>query len=172
MKALLLSTLFLVTTTAFAQDAFVIKKSYNPKNVLHYKANVVNCKLTKPTGKTTAVSAYWIMGEDDGETVPMNTKEKESFLPKVSYEKETELDFSIGALNDMQEVTDKSIEIRLVNCKPKAFLEIDGQEIMLTQIYADVSTGFGWSGFTMTTNYMNITGYAPNGTKTVKKIVK
>jgi hypothetical protein len=152
MKALLISSLLMLSATALAQDLFVIKKSMNPKNVLHYKAVVEGCKL-----KT--VSAYWIMGEDDGHLEGLTSKETSYFQPKISYAKETEADFSIGAMEKMgSKIPDKSIRVRLENCKPKAFLELNGQEIQLTQI--DVSVNLF-----MSVKYMTITGQAPNGEK-------
>ncbi len=158
MKALLLFSL-LLTSSAFAQDLFVIKKSLHPKNVLHFKANVQNCKLGSP-----AVSAYWIMGEDDGHVEGLSSKEKSYFQPKLTYTKETEADFGIGAMEEMgSKIPDQSIRVRLENCKAKAYLEINNSEVALSEIYVDVN-------FMMSVNYMNISGQGPNGAKVSKKI--
>lgn len=158
MKALMALSLFL-TCSAFAQDMFVIKKSLHPKNVLHFKANIKDCKLQSP-----AVSAYWIMGEDDGHVEGLSSKEKSYFQPKISYAKENEADFGIGAMEEMgSKVPDQSIRVRLENCQAKAYLEVNNSEIKLNEIYVDVN-------FMMSVNYMNITGQAANGAKVSKKI--
>lgn len=159
MKMLLISTLFLLSATSLAQDIFVMKKSLNPKNVLHFKAEVANCKL-----KTPAVSVYWIMGEEDGHVEGLTSKEAPYFSPKISYAKETEADFSIGAMEKMgSQIPDKSIRVRLENCKPKAFLDFEGQEIQLTEIYVSVN-------LFMSVKYMTISGLAPNGQKVTRRI--
>jgi hypothetical protein len=158
MKALLLMTFFF-GFSSYAQDVFVIKKSMNPKNILHFKANVENCKLKSP-----AVSSYWIMGEDNGEVEALSSKEKSYFQPKISYTNDTESDFSIGAMEKMgSKIPDQSIRIRLENCKPKAFLEISGKELALSEIFVDVN-------MFMSVNYMTISGMAPNGQKMSKRI--
>lgn len=159
MKFLLISSLFLLSATAFAQDIFLVKKSMNPKNVLHFKAEVVGCKL-----KTPAVSAYWIMGEQDGHVEGLTSKEQPYFSPKITYAKETEADFSIGAMEKMgSQIPDKSIRVRLENCKPKAFLDFEGQEIQLTEIYVSVN-------LFMSVKYMTISGLAPNGQRVSHRI--
>jgi hypothetical protein len=159
MKTLLTAALLLTSISAFAQDMFVIKKSMNPKNVLHYKANVADCKL-----KTSSVSAYWIMGEEDGQTEGLTSKEKPYFNPKIAYENATDADFSMGAIEKMgSNLPDKNIRVRLENCVPKAFLELKGQEIQLTEIYVSVN-------MLMSVKYMTITGIAPNGEKVTSKI--
>lgn len=159
MKLLLLSSLFLLSTTAFAQDIFVVKKSMNPANVLHFKVEVAACKL-----KTPAISAYWIMGEQDSHVEGLTSKEVPYFSPKITYAKETEADFSIGAMEKMgSQIPDQSIRVRLENCKPKAFIDFAGQEIQITEIYVSVN-------LFMSVKYMTITGLAPNGQKVSHKI--
>jgi len=159
MKALLICSLFLLSTTAFSQEIFVIKKSMNPKNVLHYKANVTACKLKSP-----AVLPYWIMGEENGQVEGLTTKEVTYFSPKIAYAKETEADFLIGAMEKMgSKIPDKSVRVRIENCKPKAFLEINGREIQVTEIFVNVN-------FMMSVKYMIITGLAPNGLKVTHRI--
>ncbi len=159
MKMLLITSLFLLSVTTFAQDIFVIKKSMNPLNVLHFKAEVEACKL-----KTPAITAYWFMGEQDGHVEGLTSKEKPYFSPKITYAKETEADFSIGAMEKMGAlIPDQSIRLRLVNCKPKAFLDFQGQEIQLTEIYVSVN-------LFMSVKYMTLTGLAPNGQKVTHRI--
>ena len=158
MKALFLMT-FLFSLSSYAQDVFVIKKSMNPKNILHFKANVENCKLKSPS-----VSSYWIMGEDNGEVEALSSKEKSYFHPIISYSNDSEPDFSIGAMEKMgSKIPDQSIRIRLENCKPKAFLEISGHEVVINEIFVDVN-------MFMSVNYMTISGIAPNGQKISKRI--
>ena len=159
MKALLISSLLLLSATTFAQDLFSIKKSLNPKNILHFKAVVESCKLKSPS-----VTNYWRMGEDDGHIESLSSKEQPFFAPKVTYAKENEADFSFGAIEKMgAKIPNKTISIRLEKCKPKAFLEIKGQEVQLTEIYVSVN-------MLMSVKYMTITGLAPNGAKVSHKI--
>jgi hypothetical protein len=149
----------LFSISSFAQDIFVIKKSLNPKNVLHFKANINNCKLTSP-----AISAYWVMGEENAQVESLTNKEKPYFQPKISYSNSTEVDFSIGAMEEMGcKIPDQTIKVRLENCRPKAFLEIDGSEIQLTDINVSVN-------LFMSVSQMTINGVAPNGSKISKKI--
>jgi hypothetical protein len=159
MKALLISSLFLMSAAAMAQDMFIIQKSMNPKNVLHFKANVEACKLKSP-----AVTAYWVMGEEDGHTEGLTSQEKPYFQPKISYAKETESDFSLGAMEKMgSKIPDKSIRVRLENCKPKAFIELNGGEVQLTNINVSVN-------MFMSVKSMTISGIAQDGSKVSHKI--
>jgi hypothetical protein len=159
MKPLFTAALFLLSISAFAQDVFVIKKSMNPKNVLHYKVNIKDCKIQSP-----AITPYWTMGEDDGHVEALTSKEKSYFAPKNVYEKSSDADFSFGALEKMgDKISDQSISIRLENCKPKAFMEMNGREIQLTEIYVSVS-------MLMSVKYMEITGLTSNGARLKTKI--
>ncbi len=149
----------LFSVSSFAQDIFVIKKSLNPKNVLHFKVNVNNCKLSSP-----AISPYWVMGEENGQTEGLTSKEKPYFQPKISYSNSSEADFSIGAMEEMGcKIPDQTIKVRLENCKPKAYLDIDGSEVQLTDINVSVN-------LFMSVSQMTINGVAPNGSKVSKKI--
>ena len=151
---------FLISMNAFAQDLFIIKKSMNPKNVLHFKANINNCKLSSP-----AVGPYWVMGEERGQIEGLTSKEKPYFQPKISYSSSTEADFSIGAMEEMgSKIPDQTIKVRLENCRPKAYLEIDGREIQLTDINVSVT-------FLMSVREMVISGVSASGAKVSKKIV-
>ena len=159
MKSLFTAALFFLSISAFAQDVFVIKKSMNPKNVLHYKANLKDCKLLSPS-----VTPYWRMGEGDGHEEGLSSKEKSYFAPKNVYEKSTDADFSFGALEKMgDKISDQSITIRLENCKPKAFMDMNGREIQLTEIYVNVT-------MLMSVKYMEISGITSSGVKLKTKI--
>jgi len=159
MKFLISAIILLGPVTCFSQDVFVIKKNMNPKNVLHFKAEVANCKL-----KTPAVSAYWVMGEEGGHTEDLTSKEKPYFQAKISFVNAVDADFTIGAMEKMgKKLPDQIISVRLENCKPKAFLEIDGQEIQITEIFVNVN-------MLMAVRYMNISGIAPDGQKVIHKI--
>jgi hypothetical protein len=151
---------FFISLNAFAQDLFIIKKSMNPKNVLHFKANVNNCKLD-----SSAVSAYWVMGEERGQIEGLTIHEKPYFQPKISYLSPSEVDFSIGAMEKLgSKIPDKTIKIQLENCLPKAYLEIEGREIQLTDINVSVN-------FLMTVREMVISGISASGARVSKKIV-
>ena len=159
MKSLLTAVVLFASFSTFAQDVFVIKKNMNPKNELHFKAEVASCKLKSP-----AVTAYWVMGEQDGHTEGLTSKEKPYFQPKISFANSVDADFTIGAMEKMgKKLPDQSITVRLENCKPKAFLEIDGQEIQITEIFVQVN-------MLMSVRYMNISGIAPNGQKVIRRI--
>jgi hypothetical protein len=151
--------LFLFSFNSFAQDIFIIKKSLNPKNILHFKANTQNCKLGTP-----AVSAYWVMGEEESQIEGLTSKEKPYFQPKISYANSTEADFSIGAMEEMGcKIPDQTIKVRMENCRAKAYLEIDGREVQLTDINVSVN-------LFMSVSQMTISGQDPNGSKVTKKI--
>lgn len=159
MKALLTAFFLLSSLSGFAQDMFVIKKSMNPKNVLHYKANVAGCKLLSP-----AVTPYWIMGEEGGHTEDLTSKETSYFAPKDVYQKSADADFTLGALEKMgSKIKDQTIQVRLENCVPKAYLELNGREIQVKEIFVSVS-------MLMAVKYMTITGIAPNGQQTTVRI--
>ena len=159
MKTFLTSALFLLSISASAQDVFIIKKSMNPKNVLHYKVNVKDCKI-----QTSPVTPYWTMGESDGHEEGLSSKEKSYFAPKNVYQKSTDADFSFGALEKMgKKIPDQSIQIRLENCQPKAFMEINGREIQLTEIYVSLT-------MLMSVKYMEISGLTSSGVKLKTKI--
>lgn len=159
MKSLFTAVILLASFSTFAQDVFVIKKNLNPKNTLHFKAQVDSCKLKRP-----AVTAYWVMGEEDGHTEAVAENEKPFFQPKISFANSLDADFTIGAMEKMgKKLSDQNITVRLENCKPKAFLEFDGQEIQITEIFVQVN-------MLMSLKYMNISGIAPNGQRISRRI--
>lgn len=157
----ILALLLLLATSAHAQDIFRVKKSINPKNVLHYKAQTENCRFKK-----NAVSAYWIMGEEDNQIEDLTATERPVYLPKLSYVKEKEADFSIGAMDRMgNRLVARTIRVALENCQPRAYLEIEGQEILLKEI--DVKL----SGI-MSVKSMTIAGKRPDGSDYAHTIQK
>ena len=136
MKSIIL-TLLALSTLAQAQDIFILKKSRNKLNVLHFSAKVEkNCAFPK----SGAVRAYWIMGEDGGGELDLDSKEKSYFQPKVTYNNGSEIRFTFGALNEMSEnIPRKEVEIHIENCRPVAYIEFDNQQIKLKEIYANVN---------------------------------
>ena len=158
MQNLLIATLLLVSTIATAQDIFHIKKNHNPKNELHYKANIVDCKLKVP-----AVIGYWVMGEEDGHLEDLTRNEGPIYKPRISYQNEVEADFSIGAMDRMgSKLPNKTIKVRMENCQPKSYLEINGVEIQLSNIYVQVKL--------ISVDYMILYGTNPAGEKVSHKI--
>lgn len=151
MKALLIASLMICSTMSFANDLFVVKKNKNPKNILHYRANLQSCTFKNPP-----VSQQWIMGEEDGHVEGLTGIEKSVYQPRITYQKDSEVDFTIGAMDKMgSKLPNKKIRVRIENCKAKAYLEIKGQEIQLREIFANV-------GLVSVTS-VTIKGTAPNG---------
>jgi hypothetical protein len=154
MKSILFSALSLFSSLCLADDIFVIKKTMNPKNELHYEALVKDCKLIKPT-----IKPYWVMGEEDGHHEDITKMEQPFFHPRITYISDTETDFSFGAMDKMgSRLPDKNIRVRLEDCKPKAYIEIKGQELQLLEINVKM-------GLLMSVKSMSVIGVAPNGTR-------
>jgi hypothetical protein len=131
MKLVLSVLALLLSQLVMAEDIFVLKKTSNPKNVLHFSAETKDCKLTKPS-----VKAYWVMGEEDGQKEDLLKIERPFFQPRITYISETETDFSFGALDKMGErLPDKTIRVRVEKCQAKAFIDIKGREIQLKEIF-------------------------------------
>jgi hypothetical protein len=152
MKSLFTISLFMFSSLVSAQTLFVIKKNFNPKNVLHFDAVVKNCKLQAPV-----VNPYWIMGERGGRTEGLNAQERRYFTPRVTYNNGREAEFTLPALNEMAGRLDSSkITIRLVDCKPKSYISYQGNEVEASELYAHgrlTLVPFGWN-----TKYMIIKG--------------
>lgn len=158
MKLFLAFALGIFSSGLFAQEIFVLKKSYNPKNVLHFTAKVEGCTLKN-------INNHWIMGEQNGHIENLSSAEVSYFKPQISYKKETELDFTMGAIDKMgSRIEDNTIRVRLVKCIPKAYIDIDGQEIQLTEIYAAV----GFMGLSVKS--LTISGIGASGIKVSKTI--
>jgi hypothetical protein len=128
-SALLLILCF--SYSAFAEDLFVIKKTSNPKNVLHFSAETKDCKLLKPS-----IKPYWVMGEEDGHKEDITKTEKPFFQPRITYISDTETDFSFGAMDRMGDrLPDKTIRVRIEKCQAKAYIDFKGREIQLKEIF-------------------------------------
>ena len=151
MKNILLITALLFSSLSFAQDILRITKNKTPKNELHYKANIKDCKF-----ETTGVKGYWLMGEEDGHLEDLLRSELKMYAPRVSYQKETELDFTIGAMDRLgSQLPNKTIKVRIEDCKPKAYLEINSVEVQLTDIYVQIQL--------ISVKYMILKGTLPDG---------
>jgi hypothetical protein len=135
MKALFSLLILSLSISSFGQEIFQLKKSKNKLNVLHFMAKVENCKF-----KTPAISNHWIMGEEKGQREALSSSEKDYFQPKVTYNNGSEVEFTMGALNKMgSKLPSKKILVRLESCMPKAFIEYDGEEVELQEIFANVN---------------------------------
>ena len=158
MKALLIASLMICSTFASANELFIVKKNKNPKNTLHYRANIESC-----TFKSSPISQQWIMGEEDGHVEGLTGMEKSVYQPKITYQKDTEVDFTLGAMDKMgSKLPNKKIRVRIENCKAKAYLEIKGQEIQLKEIFANVGV--------VSVSSITITGVSPGGSVVTHKI--
>ncbi|MGE3611485.1 MAG: DUF4833 domain-containing protein [Bacteriovoracaceae bacterium] len=161
-----LVSIFIVLTTfsSFASELFTVQKSYNPNNVLHYKANIEKCAL-----RTPSVDSYWIMGETDGHREVLSPKEVRYFAPKISLESEYEALFSIGALEVIgKDFPNKNIQIRMEGCEAKAYAEINGQYLQLKNIYVAgrITITLNWI-----TYYMIVTAIDAAGVEQTFKFV-
>lgn len=154
MKAFFALLIMSFAVSAMAQDIFVIKKSKRVKNVLHFQANVANCKFKNPS-----ITNHWIMGEENGQVEAINKSEKPYFSPKISYTNDTETIFSMGALEKLgNKLGDTNVRVRIVNCKAKAYMEIKGQEININEIFVNVN-------MVMMPQDITIKGIGPDGSK-------
>ena len=152
MKVLFCTIALTLSQFAIAEDIFVIKKTSNPKNVLHFSAETKNCKLLKP-----AIKPYWVMGEEDGHKEDITKTEKPFFQPRITYISDTETDFSFGAMDKMGErLPDKTIRVRIENCQAKAFLDFRGREIQLKEIFVKM-------GLLLNVKELTVKGVAPDG---------
>lgn len=153
MKVLICSLLLASTVSASTSDLFVVRKSYNEKNVLHYYATVENCAIQ-------TIYARWTMGEQDGHQEGLSFFEKPHFNPKRTGYSAKMVTFTIGALEKMRgKVPDTEISVELENCKPKAFVDVDHREVELKEIYVEGNrTGLGFN-----TKSMVVKGRYANG---------
>jgi hypothetical protein len=150
----LLCTLFLASSvSASTSELFVVRKSYNEKNVLHYYATVENCAIQ-------SVYARWTMGEQDGHQEGLTFFEKPHFNPKRTGYTAKLLTFTIGALEKMRgKVPDTEISVELHDCHPKAYVEIDHRQVELKEIYVEGTR----SGLGFNTKSMSVKGKFANG---------
>ena len=151
---LLLALAFIIPATSFANSLFTISKTIKPKNVLYYSAVIKNCKLVAPY-----VVPVWHMGEERGQSEGLTNQEKKYFEPKVTYAKDTEVDFTLGAMKELPfSGTDfKKIRIQLNGCRAKAVSDYKNEEITLSNIHLQASL-LSVSGAT-------ITGTKANGSR-------
>lgn len=144
-----------------ATEIFRIKKSYNPKNYLRYHVEVEDCQIT---------GAYpiWVMGEQQGQEEGLKFYEKPFFKPKnmsISSNGRS-MSFSFTLLNKMKAKFDVSdISVELINCKPKAYADVEGKQIELGEIFVE-GTG---SGLGFKPRFVNVKGLNPNGSGYLKK---
>lgn len=158
MKAIISLSLLMISTFAYSQDILRITKNRTPKNELHYKANIENCEF-----KTPGVSGYWLMGEEDGHLEDLLKSELKMYAPRISYQKASEVDFTIGAMDRLgSQVPNKTIKVRMVDCQPKAYLEVKGTEIEINEIYVQIKL--------ISVDYMIINGINPDGSVAKIKI--
>ena len=158
MKASLLLAALLLSSVTYAQDILRITKNKTPKNELHYKANIQDCKF-----QTTGVKGYWLMGEEDGHLEDLLRSELKMYAPRVSYQKETEIDFTIGAMDRLgNQLPNKTIKVRIEDCLPKAYLEVNSVEVQLTDIYVQIRL--------ISVDYMILKGTLPDGSAYSQKI--
>lgn len=152
MKLILCALALTISQTALAEDIFVIKKTTNPKNVLHFSADTKDCKLLKPS-----VKPYWVMGEEDGHKEDITKTERAFFQPRITYISETETDFSFGAMDKMGErLPDKTVRVRIEKCQAKAYIDFKGREIQLKEIFVKM-------GMLLNVKELTIKGVAPDG---------
>jgi hypothetical protein len=151
----LIAFAFLLTSTylVMAEDIFVIRKTMNPKNVLHFSAETKNCKLLKPS-----IKPYWVMGEEDGHKEDITKSERPYFQPRITYISDTETDFSFGAMDKMgNRLPNKTIRVQIENCQAKAFIDYQGREIQLKEIFVKM-------GLLLNVKEMTIKGIKSDGT--------
>ncbi len=139
-------------------DVFKLNKSVNPKNVLHYETFVEDCKLVTPY-----VNAYWVMGEEKNQTKGLNIFFRPSLGPKIKESREDRVRFTLGAIENINiPGSDKTIQIELDQCKPKATIVLNGETINLQEIHADLSG--------LSCNYIIIKGHRADGSYIEEKI--
>lgn len=160
-------------TTTKETLVFKIKKSYHPKNVLNYTVLTnTSCEFAQKAGAW--ITPLWYMGENGGGSEGLNSTEKTYYSPKVAYinTQKNEFDFNLGAMEQMKKyipnptITVKS-EMIDGKCVPSATMEIDKQEITVTQVFisGSMTIFLEWK-----TDYLTISGFYPDGKPFTKKI--
>lgn len=136
MKTLTFFALFgLMSTQVFSKDIFLMTKSIREKNIIHYDIKVKDCRLMNKS-----LTAFWILGEKQGQVQQLKPDEVTQFAPKIVSEHGDGLEFTLPAFEELQsEITENPIRVKLVGCQPKAFVKIDGESIELQEIYAKIS---------------------------------
>ena len=157
----ILALTFLIPSMSFANALFTVSKTYKEKNVLHYKAVVKNCKLVAPY-----VTTQWVMGAEKGQLEGLTNQEKKFFEPKVGYAKDTEADFTLGAMKELNLGANdfKKITIQMKGCKAIAVSDYKNDEITVKNIHLQASL-LSVSGAT-------ITGTKANGSRFILNVKK
>lgn len=164
MKTVLLIALSLCSLTAFSQSFLQVKKSFNPKNVLHVSAEVEECKLVEPY-----VTSYWIMGEAKNKVAKLNVFEKPQFSPEIIAVEGDVVKFTAKALQNANiNPVYKILNLRLINCQPHVFVDFNGRELELKEIFADAKLFY--KGKPVFINYVIIDGQYSDGEKFNKKV--
>lgn len=153
MKNLMIASLLLMTSQVFATDVFLITKSIREKNAIHYDIKVKDCRMTDK-----ALSAFWILGEKSNSFQALTKEEIPKYAPEVIRENGQELEFTVPVFSELNDRSvEKNILVKLINCRPKAFVKIDGNEYELNEIHAKISI------FKMGVKYILIKTKKPNG---------
>lgn len=159
-KLVFASLLALISSQTFAKSILVITKSIREKNVIHYDVKVKDCQLTN-----RPISAYWILGEQQGQIQQLKTDEIPKFAPQIVRQDIDELQFTLGAFNEVDnEIVNNPILVKLVGCEAKAFIKVKGQEIELKEIHAQISI------LRMGVKYLLLKGKKANGDAFTYKI--
>lgn len=165
--------LSLLTISTVSADVTIlkIKKSYHPKNVLNYSVSTNSrCELEKKAG--VYVSPLWYMGENGGGTEGLTSTEKTYYLPHETYVNEAEVDFLLGAMEQVKRhIPDPKITVKTQiidgKCIPAALMTIDDQEIIIREIYISGTISFPMS---WKTDYITLSGFQSDGKPFSKKI--
>jgi hypothetical protein len=155
MKMLLLGLVFL-SPQVFASNLFTVTKNHNPKNVLHFDAEVRNCKFA-----SGAISNFWKMGEEEGQKEDLSKKEEEYFEPKVVSSDQKEINFSLEAMDKMDSDIEGPIKVKLEDCVPHAYVTVEGEDVKLSEINVEL-------GFLMKVKKMELIGMNQRQHKPVK----
>jgi hypothetical protein len=144
----------LMATPSFAKDVFVMSKSIREKNMIHYDVKVTNCKLSE-----SSLTAFWLLGEKDGTPrQELTPKEVPDYRPKIVHSNDQEIEFVLGAFDKIEnEITDHPISIKLVNCEPRAYVRLNGEDIQMTRVHATISL------LKMGVKYLTVTGKKADG---------
>jgi hypothetical protein len=159
---------------AETKDIFLFKKSYNPKNVLHYSIKLSeDCQFQAfPDG--AYVNPYWIMGEENGQIESITKLERKAYLPLIKSidSSRTKMEINLSAINEIKNpLVDLSISILAQRtqkgCVAFASMNIDGQEVTLEEFYVEGKFNMllSWK-----TNYLLIKGRNQAGLKVSKKL--
>ncbi len=149
----IVALLGMISTQVFSKDIFLATKNILVKNVLHYDVKVDNCQLANK-----GLNTFWIMGASKGQRAAMTKDESARFAPVILRESDQEIEFTLPVFNEMNNpIANNPILVKMVSCKPKAYVKINGQSIELNEVYAHISL------FKMCLKYLLIKGKKING---------